>query len=99
MAVVSAVAGVPTGQRTRRNGLGFSARSYSPERTQGLKASCRRAIGHTTHKEQAMSRGIAAFVVLGLAFSVGAAHAQETAPGPGLVEATYIPAGVTIFTS
>jgi hypothetical protein len=46
-----------------------------------------------------MSRKIAALVVSGILFSVGSAYAQESNPGPGLVEVTYIPAGAAYFTS
>jgi hypothetical protein len=46
-----------------------------------------------------MSGKIAALVVLGILFSVGNAHAQESHPGPGPVEVTYIPAGAAYFAS
>lgn len=47
-----------------------------------------------------MTRSIAAFAVvvtMGVA-GAGQAHAQETSPGPGLVEVTIIPGGGTFFT-
>ena len=46
-----------------------------------------------------MSGKITALVVTGILFSVGAAYAQETTPGPGLVEVTYIPAGAAYIAS
>ncbi|HJZ74346.1 MAG TPA: outer membrane beta-barrel protein [Vicinamibacterales bacterium] len=46
-----------------------------------------------------MSRKIAALVVWGMLFSVGGAYAQESNPGPGPVEVTYMPAGAAFFTS
>ena|SRR5215510_633185 len=46
-----------------------------------------------------MSRRIAALVVVGMAFGVGVAFAQETSSGPGFVEVTYMPAGAGFFTS
>jgi hypothetical protein len=46
-----------------------------------------------------MSRKIAALAILGVLFTVGGANAQETEPGPGLVEVTYMPAGAAFFTS
>ena len=45
-----------------------------------------------------MSGRLAALVVVGTLACVGGAVAQET-QGPGLVEATYIPAGAAYFTS
>jgi hypothetical protein len=46
-----------------------------------------------------MSGKIAALVVAGFLFTVGGAYAQESTPGPGVVEVTYIPAGAAFFTS
>jgi opacity protein-like surface antigen len=46
-----------------------------------------------------MSSKIAALIVSGMLFNVGGAYAQESSPGPGLVEATYIPAGAAFFTA
>jgi Outer membrane protein beta-barrel domain len=46
-----------------------------------------------------MVRRIAALVVIGTAFGGAAAYAQETNPSPGLVEVTYMPAGVGYFTA
>ena len=46
-----------------------------------------------------MSGKIAALIVAGIAFTVGGAYAQESTPGPGQVEAIYIPAGAAFFTS
>ena len=46
-----------------------------------------------------MSGKITAFVIAGVLFSVGGAYAQESSPGPGVVEVTYIPAGAAFFTS
>lgn len=46
-----------------------------------------------------MSGRLAALVVIGTLVAVGGAFAQESTPGPGLVEATYIPAGAAYFTS
>ena len=46
-----------------------------------------------------MSGKIAALLVVGTLFGVGSAHAQESNPGPGLVEVTYIPAGAAFVTS
>jgi len=46
-----------------------------------------------------MSRTIAALVAAGILLGVGSAHAQESTPGPGLVEVTYMPAGAAYFTS
>jgi hypothetical protein len=46
-----------------------------------------------------MSGKIAALIVAGVLFSVGGAYAQESQPGPGVVEVTYIPAGAAFFTS
>ena len=46
-----------------------------------------------------MSRSIAALVVVGMVLGVGDAYAQETTPGPGFVEVTYMPAGAALFTS
>ena len=46
-----------------------------------------------------MSRKIATFVIVGVLFMIGSAHAQESDPGPGLVEVTYMPAGAAFFTS
>ena len=45
-----------------------------------------------------MSGRIAALVVAGMMLGMPSAHAQETHPGPGLVEVTYIPAGAAYFT-
>jgi Outer membrane protein beta-barrel domain len=49
--------------------------------------------------EEQMSGKIAALIVAGVLFSVGSAYAQESTPGPGVVEVTYIPAGAAFFTS
>jgi opacity protein-like surface antigen len=46
-----------------------------------------------------MSGRIAALVVMATLVGVGSAHAQESSPGPGLVEVTYMPAGAAFFTS
>jgi opacity protein-like surface antigen len=46
-----------------------------------------------------MSGKIAVLVVTGVLFGVVSAYAQESTPGPGLVEVTYIPAGAAYFTS
>jgi hypothetical protein len=46
-----------------------------------------------------MSGKIAVLVVAGVLFSVGGAYAQESTPGPGPVEVTYMPAGAAFFTS
>ena len=46
-----------------------------------------------------MSRRIAALVIMGITFGVGSAFAQESAPGPGAVEVTYMPAGAAYFAS
>jgi opacity protein-like surface antigen len=46
-----------------------------------------------------MSLRIAAVATLALMLGVGSAYAQETNPGPGLVEVTYMPAGAAFFTS
>jgi hypothetical protein len=52
-----------------------------------------------TRKEKVMSRRIAALVVMGITLGVGSAFAQESAPGPGAVEVTYMPASAAYFTS
>ena len=46
-----------------------------------------------------MSRKIAGLIVLGIVCGVGSAYAQESTPGPGLVEVTYMPAGAAFVTS
>jgi outer membrane protein with beta-barrel domain len=48
-----------------------------------------------------MSRKIAAFVVAATLIGAAGAHAQEatSAPGPGVVEVTYMPVGAAFFTS
>ena len=47
-----------------------------------------------------MSLRIAALMVVGIMCGTGSAYAQESsAPGPGLVEVTYMPAGAAFFTS
>ena len=46
-----------------------------------------------------MSGRIAALVLVGTIIGVGSAYAQESAPGPGAVEVTYMPAGAAFFTS
>jgi opacity protein-like surface antigen len=46
-----------------------------------------------------MSSRIAALVLVGTIVGVGSAYAQESAPGPGAVEVTYMPAGAAFFTS
>jgi Outer membrane protein beta-barrel domain len=46
-----------------------------------------------------MSGRIAALVLVGTIVGVGSAYAQESAPGPGAVEVTYMPAGAAFFTS
>ena len=46
-----------------------------------------------------MSGKIAALVVSGILFAVAGAYAQESSPGPGVVEVTYMPAGAAFFTS
>ena len=46
-----------------------------------------------------MSRRIAGLIVLGIVCGVGGAYAQDSTPGPGLVEVTYMPAGAAYFTS
>ena len=46
-----------------------------------------------------MTGRLAALVVIGTLGSVGGALAQESTPGPGLIEATYIPAGAAYFTA
>lgn len=46
-----------------------------------------------------MSGKIAALVVVGMLVGVGSAAAQETTPGPGTVEVTYMPAGAGYFMS
>ena len=46
-----------------------------------------------------MSRKIACLIALGIVCGVGSAYAQESTPGPGLVEVTYMPAGAAYFTS
>jgi hypothetical protein len=46
-----------------------------------------------------MSGKITALVISGILFSVGAAYAQETTAGPGVVEVTYIPAGAAYIAS
>jgi len=46
-----------------------------------------------------MSVRIAALMLVGSLVGVGVAGAQETSPGPGTVEVTYIPAGAAFFTS
>jgi hypothetical protein len=46
-----------------------------------------------------MTLRIAALIVVGTC-GIGSAYAQESsAPGPGLVEVTYMPAGAAFFTS
>src|SRR5262245_14722782 len=52
-----------------------------------------RVLSYTRERRKQMSRKIAALVVSGILFSVGSADAQESNPGPGVVEVTYIPAG------
>jgi len=54
---------------------------------------------HRLERRTVMSGRLAAFVVIGTFVCVGGAFAQESTPGPGLVEATYIPAGAAYFTS
>src|SRR5262245_28438079 len=46
-----------------------------------------------------MSSRIATLVVVGTMLSVASARAQERAPGPGLVEATYMPIGAAYVPS
>ena len=46
-----------------------------------------------------MSGKIAALVIAAVLIGVVGAHAQESNPGPGLVEVTYMPAGAAFFTS
>jgi hypothetical protein len=46
-----------------------------------------------------MAGKIMAFLVFGVLLSVGAVYAQETTPGPGLVEVTYMPAGAAYVAS
>ena len=46
-----------------------------------------------------MSRRIAALLVMGIAFGVGSASAQESTDAPALVEVTYMPAGAAFFAS
>jgi opacity protein-like surface antigen len=46
-----------------------------------------------------MSRRIAVLATLGFVIGIGSAYAQETTPGPGAVEVTYMPAGAAFFTS
>jgi hypothetical protein len=46
-----------------------------------------------------MSGKIAVLAVSGILFTVAGAHAQETTPGPGLVEVTYMPGGAAYFAS
>ena len=46
-----------------------------------------------------MSGKIAALVLVGTIVGVGSAYAQESAPGPGAVEVTYMPAGAAFFMS
>src|SRR5262249_15057612 len=58
-----------------------------------------RPLSYTRERRDQMSRKIAALVVSGMLFSVGGAYAQESNPGPGLVEVTYIPAGAAFFTA
>jgi hypothetical protein len=50
-------------------------------------------------RRKQMTGKIAALVVTGVLFSVGAAYAQETTPGPGFVEVTYVPAGAAYVAS
>src|SRR6185295_16039338 len=50
-------------------------------------------------KENVMSGRIAVLVLVGTIVGVGSAYAQESTPGPGAVEVTYIPAGAAFFTS
>jgi opacity protein-like surface antigen len=46
-----------------------------------------------------MSRKVASLVAMLIVFGVGGADAQESTPGPGVVEVTYMPAGAAFFTS
>src|SRR5262245_36612828 len=46
-----------------------------------------------------MSGKIGSLVLVGILVGVGSARAQETAPGPGTVEVTYMPAGAAFFQS
>jgi opacity protein-like surface antigen len=46
-----------------------------------------------------MSRKVASLVAMLIVFGVGGAYAQESTPGPGVVEVTYVPAGAAFFTS
>jgi len=46
-----------------------------------------------------MSRRIAAFVLIGIIVGVCSSYAQESTPGPGAVEVTYMPVGGAFFTS
>ena len=46
-----------------------------------------------------MFRSAAVLIALFLVGGVDSAHAQETAPGPGIVEVTVIPGGATFFTN
>src|SRR6185295_3292660 len=50
-------------------------------------------------KENVMSGRIAVLVLVGTIVGVGSAYAQESTPGPGAVEVTYVPAGAAFFTS
>jgi hypothetical protein len=56
-------------------------------------------VGHSRKEEEAMSRRIAALVVIGIVVGAAGADAQESTPGPGKVEVTYVPAGAAFFTS
>src|SRR5262245_30763345 len=57
------------------------------------------ALDHRLERRTVMSGRLAALVVIGTFVCVGGASAQESTPGPGLIEATYIPAGAAYFTS
>ena len=46
-----------------------------------------------------MSRKIGALVISAIVFGVVGTYAQESNPGPGVVEVTYMPAGAAFFTS
>ena len=46
-----------------------------------------------------MSRRIAALVLMGIVVGVCSSYAQESTPGPGAVEVTYMPVGGAFFTS
>src|SRR6185295_5572128 len=50
-------------------------------------------------KENVMSGRIAVLVLVGTIVGVGSAYAQESTPGPGAVEVTYMPGGAAFFTS